>query len=119
MSIQSELECDEVVRDFPGGLATIQPFSFIKETHIPDVPDRLYFVRGVALWWEIKTTKDKLTKGQFHWLQRANRHGALVGAGDAAALRAMVYGSLPSTWREAGWANVLVVWARGPRKEKP
>lgn len=118
MSVQLELDCDEVIRAFPGlPAAYVQVFSHIKP-EVEGIPDRRYYVRGAGLWWEVKSARDRLSRAQYEFLHREFRAGATVGAGDAAALRAMVYGSVPSTWRESGWANVQVVLARGFRKER-
>lgn len=115
MTIQAELDCDKVIRDFPGG-AEILVFSIPKETWLKDLPDRRYFIRGVALWCEVKSETDKLTDGQYRFLTREHRTGNIVFAGDAQALREMVYVHVPSAWRSYGWAQVQLIQQRGFRK---
>ncbi len=117
MTVRAELDCDEVIRTFPGG-GEILVLSIPKETWLKDLPDRRYFVRGVALWCEVKSLTDKLTTGQYDFLAREHRFGSIVFAGDADALRTMIYQRLPSTWREVGWWEVEKVKARGFRKER-
>jgi hypothetical protein len=115
VSIQAELDCDAVVRGFPGLPAPyVQVFSHVKP-EVAGIPDRLYFVRGVALWFEVKFGRDKLTAEQFAFLERVYCAGGIVAAGDAVALRAMIYGSPPSQWREPGWKLVADLKAKGFR----
>lgn len=116
MSVQAELDCDEVIRKFPAHGTYVQVFSHIKPD-VAGIPDRRYYIRGVALWWEVKVGRDRLSKEQYAFLEREHKAGSLVGCGDAAALRSMVYGSVPSTWREAGWGTLQTILARGFRKE--
>lgn len=115
MTIQAELDCDAVVRGFPGLPAPyVQVFSYAKP-QVNGIPDRRYYVRGVALWWEVKFGRDRLDKAQFEFLQREYNAGSLVGAGDAAALRRLIYGPMPSQWRAPGWALVMALKAKGFR----
>lgn len=117
MSVQAELDCDAVVRGFPGApTPQILVLSIPKETWLADVPDRRYFVRGVALWWEVKSERDKLTEGQYAFLKREHDHGALVGCGDWTSLRDLLYEHLPSQWAMRGWIKVEHIAKRGFRK---
>lgn len=117
MSVRAELDCDAVVRAFPGLPAPyVQVFSHVKP-EVSGIPDRLYFVRGVALWWEVKAGPDRLTKKQFEFLERVFQAGGIVGAGDAEQLRALLFGSPPSQWRAPGWTLVSELKARGFRDE--
>jgi hypothetical protein len=117
MSVQAELDCDAVVRGFPGLPAPyVQVFSYVKP-QVAGIPDRRYYLRGVALWFEVKFGKDKFDKAQYEFLEREYRAGAIVAAGDATALRALIYGPTPSQWRAPGWQLVLALKAKGFRDE--
>lgn len=117
MSIQAELDCDAVVRGFPGLPAPyVQVFSYAKP-QINGIPDRIYFVRGVPLWWEVKFGKDRLDRAQYEFLERVYRAGGIAGAGDAEELKRLIYGPTPSFWRDPAWKLIENLKARGFRDE--
>lgn len=115
MTIQAELDCDSVVRGFPGLPAPyVQVFSHVKP-EVAGIPDRLYFVRGAALWFEVKVGRDRLTEAQYKFLERVYAAGQLCGAGDHEALRHLIYGNTPSQWRALGWKMIEALKAKGFR----
>ena len=111
-SDSEEDRCDRVIRQLGG---TVYDFSLGGRTPFPDVPDRRYRVRGVAFWCECKSQHDKFTQGQLEFLKAERACAEVVFAGDAKMLTAMLV-SRPSTWRDAGWAALAIVAARGLRK---
>lgn len=129
VTLTEEQRCDNLVKSLGGSLYA---FSLKGRSPVPDVPDRRYRVRGVALWVEIKvgpqtysrkdttrgerTTKgDQLTQGQLDFLTAEYEAGQIVFAGDHDALSLLLTASPPSQWRELGWTNVTNIAARGLR----
>ena len=126
-----EEKCDAFVRGLRGD---VQAFSVHERAQIPNVPDRRYYLCGVAFWAEIKRPPrdpaarekgerwseldrdgDKLSQGQLDFLKREYEHGQIVFAGGRAELEAMFAAGPPSSWRRLGWEQVGVIVARGLR----
>ena len=120
--------CDALVRSLRGEVFS---FSVAKRAQIADIPDRRYYLRGVAFWAELKEetllteeakrlnttprTGDKLTQGQIDFLQREYACGQIVFAGGESQLRRMILDHPPSEWYQAGWEEVGVTAASGLR----
>jgi hypothetical protein len=117
MSAQIEDDCDALIRGLDGDVVAFSVRGTAPLQHV-GLPDRRYRVRGVGFWAELKSGRDKLSMAQWRFLEAEHKVGSIVFAGDAPALKAMVYGSVPSKWYEIGWANVTVILARGFRKER-
>lgn len=116
--------CDELMRKLGG---QIEDFSVAKRAQLPNLPDRRYFLRGIAFWAELKSPPirggddrrvgDKLTRRQLDFLKREYDHGQIVFAGDRTMLLSML--QHPSAdWRRIGYENVAIILSRGFRKER-
>ena len=116
-------DCDKFMRSLG---AEVLALDVAKRAQLPDLPDRRYFYRGYAIWWEakmgpnkiLKTLGDKLSRGQLAFLEREYRYGCVAGAGDVHALRTVLFNHAQSGWRDAAWAEVGVLLLRGFRREK-
>ena len=124
-----EERCDKLVTQLGG---TLYRFSLPNASPFKDVPDRRYYLRGHALWAEIKrpstenvrkdgyarTDKgDQLTRGQLDFLKAEYLAGEIVFAGGRDALEVMLL-SAPNRWRALGWEWVAIVAVRGLRAER-
>jgi len=130
MSDDVGTRCDSLIRQLGGD---IQDFSIAKRAQFPHIPDRRYYVRGVALWAELKEpavsrpearakntssrSADQLTRGQFDFLLREHKANEIVFAGDYDMLFEMMRRA-PSDWRRFGHECLAVIAARGFRKER-
>lgn len=124
-----EQACDHLMK---GLGAEVQVFSVTARAQTVDIPDRRYYMKGVAFWCECKADKisrteaklknlevtdrhaDKLSAGQLAFLAREYAAGQIVFAGDEVALRGMMLCPVKD-WRQVGWNCVRAVEARGLR----
>ena len=107
-----EHACDALITGLGG---TVFSFSVSAAAQIPNVPDRRYRLKGVAFWAEIKTLKDKLSRGQLDFLKAEYACGQVVFAGDRSQLLAMVL-RRTNEWRSVGYEAFAVTVARGLRR---
>lgn len=117
-----EQKCDDLIEQLRG---TVYRFSVGTRAQLPDLPDRRYYLRGIALWAEIKAPRgtaeggrDKISQGQLDFLRREYDAGQIVFAGGRDELGQVLMQHQSSEWRRLGWAQVAVVAARGLRKER-
>ena len=120
-----EFACDDLIRQIPG--SHIVALSVSMRAQLPDLPDRRYYCRGLAFWAELKRPPkrggddrhigDKLTDGQYRFLEREYQAGSIVFAGDRDMLQGLIL-QAPSNWRAVGWIRVQEIAARGFRKER-
>lgn len=113
-------DCDRLILSLDGQIVNLEVAA---RAQLADLPDRRYYLRGSALWWEVKgpgdkasrTKPDRLSPGQFTFLMREWTFGAAAGAGDVTQLARVVVDRPPSQWLDAAFAELGVIVARGPR----
>lgn len=82
-------------------------------------PDQRWRAAGAAVWWEVKSPKDRLTRAQLDWLVAEHEAGQLVGCGGIGEARAWL-----SAWTRHEEPAVLGrqlvdrIAARGMRQER-
>lgn len=87
--------------------------------YLEGLPDLRLRLPGAAIWWEAKSSKDKLSAAQLAWLLAEHEAGEVVGAGGVAEL-----GALLTAWerdespRALGLRLVRQIEARGLRRER-
>ena len=85
----TEQDCDKLIRELGGTVITFgRKGQRTKNTH--GIPDRLYFVRGKMVWFEIKSPNDYLSDEQIVFLDRVQGYGGIAGCGNVGDLRELL-----------------------------
>ena len=101
----TEQDCDKLIRELGGTVITFGQKGR-RTRNTLGVPDRLYFVAGRMIWFEVKAAKDRLRKShpeQEAFLLRLMTYGQVAGCGNRADLLTLLNSTNP---RKTGEAQV-------------
>lgn len=79
--------------------------------YMADLPDLRLRRAGASVWFEAKSDRDKLTRGQFRWLASEYLAGGVVGCGGLADLRVLLTAIEQGDGAATGW-QLVAHWAR-------
>lgn len=97
-----ESRCDALIRQLGGVVVQLgQKGRRTLNTH--GIPDRLYFVKGQMIWFEVKSKNDYLSGPQILFLTNVWSHDGIAGCGNRDDLCALL--NAP-TARKVGFAQV-------------